>query len=237
MSYHKTPGLARKGRIITTKGLNDGTIQHLDMGLFFTIYTILWVSVCAGAAVVYLADRGSFAFSHRDYWQFLLGPWKIVTFVIAAAALVIVAPYTGDPTWDAVDAGFMSLLTFIGAPWAVGSLYRMAAGKLPRKQAIVVFAVWMFTASWSYDLYIFIRDGRYPLTWFPNIFASSFLYFTAGLLWNLDWKEGKGVVLSFREETWPYVSSTSAFGKIAWFALPLMALVAASIIYFFFFFK
>ncbi len=151
--------------------------------------------------------------------------------------MVIVAPYTGDPTWDAFDAGFMSILTFSGAPWAIGSVYRAGAGKLPRKQIFVAFVLWMFTASWSYDLYILIRDGRYPLTWFPNIFASSFLYITAGLLWNLDWKESRGVVLSFREETWPQASQTKVFKKILWSALPLMAPVAASIIYFFFFFK
>lgn len=41
--------------------------------------------------------------------------------------------------------------------------------------------------------------------------------------------------LSFREETWPQASRTKVFAGILWFAFPLMALVAASIIYFFFF--
>ena len=207
------------------------------MDLFFTTYMILWGILCVLAAGVCVAGRSSFSFFHRNYWLFLLRPWKIATFVIAASAMVIVAPYTGDPTWDTFDAGFMSILTIAGAPWAIGSVYRAGAGKLPRKQIFVAFVLWMFTASWSYDLYILIRDGRYPLTWFPNIFASSFLYITAGLLWNLDWKEGRGVILSFREETWPQASRTKVFAGILWFALPLMALVAASIIYFFFFFE
>ncbi len=207
------------------------------MDLFFTVYIILWGSLCVLAAIVCLAGRGSFALFRRDYWRFLLRPWKITTFFVAAAAMVIIAPYTGDPTWDAFDAGFMSILTFAGAPWAIGSIYRAGAGKLPIRQALVALVLWMFTASWSYDLYILIRDGRYPLTWFSNIFASSFLYITAGLLWNLDWKEGRGVVLSFREEAWPYASRARVFKRIFWFAFPLMALVTASIIYFFFFFK
>lgn len=204
------------------------------MGLFFSLYTVLWMLACMLALVVYLRDRSSFAFSHGDYWRLLFAPWKVATFLVAAAALVIMAPYTGDPTWDVFDAGFMSLMTFLGAPWAIGSLYRLAAGRLPLKQGFVIFAVWMFTVSWSYDLYIFLRDGRYPLTWFSNIFASSFLYVTAGILWNLDWKKGTGVILSFREETWPYPASPAPFGRIICFALPLMALVAAMIFYFFF---
>lgn len=206
----------------------------LNMGIVFSLYTVLWMLACVLALVVYLKDRRSFAFSHGDYWRLLFMPWKIATFLIAAAAMVIMAPYTGDPTWDAFDAGFMSLMTFLGAPWAIGSLYRLATGRLPPKQGFVIFTVWMFTVSWSYDLYIFLRDGRYPLTWFSNIFASSFLYVTAGILWNLDWKEGKGVILSFREATWPYPAASAAFCRIICFALPLMALVAAMILYFFF---
>lgn len=205
----------------------------MHMGLFFSIYTLLWILACILALIVCLSDSHSFAFSRGDYWKFLLSPWKIATFIVAAAAMVVIAPYSGDPTWDAVDAGFMSLMTFLGAPWAIGSVYRLATRKLPLKQALVIFVVWMFTVSWSYDLYIFFRDGHYPAAWFSNIFASSFLYVTAGLLWNLDWNKDKGVILSFREKTWPY-PSPAAFGKIIWFALPLMALVTAMIIYFFF---
>ena len=204
------------------------------MGPFFTIYTISWAFFCLLALILYARDRGSYVISRREYWVSLLKPWKIVTFLIAAISFMVIAPYTGDPTWDAFDALFMSLFTYASAPWAVGSLYRIAAGKLPRRQLPVIFAAWMFTASWSYDLYIFIRDGRYSPMWFSNIFASSLLYFLAGLLWNLDWKEGKGVLLSFREEAWPYASAAGVFGRIAWFALPVMVLVAAMILYFFF---
>lgn len=185
---------------------------------------------------MYLRERDLYVLSHRDYWRSILKPWKIVSFLVAAISFMVMAPYTGDPTWDAFDAGFMSVFTFATAPWAVGSIYRMITGRLPVKQFPVIFAVWMFTVSWSYDIYIFIRDGCYPLTWLSNIAASSLLYFLAGILWSIDWKEGKGVVLSFREEVWPYASSARVFGKIIWFALPVMVLVAAMILYFFFFY-
>lgn len=96
------------------------------MGLFFSIYTLLWILACILALIVCLSDSHSFAFSRGDYWKFLLSPWKIVTFIVAAAAMVVIAPYSGDPTWDAVDAGFMSLMTFLGAP--LGDRFRLQAG-------------------------------------------------------------------------------------------------------------
>jgi len=96
----------------------------------------------------------------------------------------------------------------------------------------VAICIWMFSASWSYDLYLILRDGAYPDTWFPNIFASSVLYVSAGLLWNLEWKEGRGVIFGFMEPSWPEVADNRVFRKIVWFALPFMALAAAMIIAF-----
>ncbi|MBC3918102.1 hypothetical protein H8L32_11490 [Undibacterium sp. CY18W] len=39
------------------------------------------------------------------------------------------------------------------------------------------FGMWMFSASWCYDLYLLLRDGVYPLTWEANIYAPSVMYF------------------------------------------------------------
>ncbi len=38
-----------------------------------------------------------------------------MTFVLAAAGITTIAPYTSDPTWDYVDAAFMSVLAFATA--------------------------------------------------------------------------------------------------------------------------
>lgn len=197
------------------------------------IYTITWILFCLAASILFIADRRSYALSRPEYWISVVRPWKLATFLIAALSFILIAPYTGDPTWDAYDAGFMSVFTFVSAPWAVGSLYRVIVRKLPARQLFFVCAVWMFTVSWSYDIYILVRDGRYSPMWLSNIAASSLLYFLAGILWNLDWKKGKGIILSFREETWPYASREKVFRKIIWFAFPVMALVAAMILYFF----
>ena len=163
-------------------------------------------------------------------------PWKVAIFLIALAEMVAVAPYSGDPTWDHFDSFFMSVLTFAGAPWAVGSLFRWFKGKSkkPWRQAYVALCVWLFTVSWSYDLYILIRDGRYPAEWLANMVASSTLYIPAGLLWNLAWTEGKGVSFAFMEEDWPSTPEEKhpAFSKVFWYAALLIFFVAGLILYF-----
>lgn len=141
------------------------------MNVFFYIYISAWGSACIFSLILYLRDKNSYAFSHANYWRFLLIPWKVVTFVIATTALTVIAPYTGDPTWDYFDALFMSLLTFSTAPWAIGIIYKVTKKELPLKRAFVAVCIWMFSASWSYDLYLLIRDGYYPATWLPNIFC------------------------------------------------------------------
>ena len=205
------------------------------MNSFFYIYIAFWSLACLIAAILYIIDKKSYALSHSRYWHFLFKPWKIITFLIAASGMTVIAPYTGDPTWDYFDALFMSLLTFLTAPWAIGAIFKVIKKELPIKQAFVAFCIWMFSASWSYDLYLLIRDGSYPITWSSNIFASSVLYISAGLLWNLDWVKGKGIIFSFMSRDWPVPSPHYVFSKIIFIALPLMVLVTLLILYFFWF--
>jgi hypothetical protein len=198
----------------------------------FIFYTLSWSLACLAAIILMFRHRSVIELFQSRYWRFLLQDWKISTFVFAAAGLIVIAPYTGDPTWDYVDASFMSMLTFATAPWAVGTLYLAIRGKVMAAKVYVAICIWMFSASWSYDLYLILRDGGYPNTWLPNIFASSVLYISAGLLWNLEWKEGRGVIFGFMELTWLEVTDNRVFRKIVWFALPFMILAAAMIIAF-----
>lgn len=195
-------------------------------------YIALWGAACVIAVGLVIRNSHAFAFRHTSYRRFLSQPWKIVTFVVAGTGMVVIAPYTGDPTWDYMDALFMSVLTFLSAPWAIGALYKTAKRALPVEQAYVALCLWMFSASWSYDLYLFFRDGQYPFTWYANLIASSVLYVSAGLLWNLDWRTGRGVTFGFLEEGWPQPLSDATFSKIAWYALPLMILVGLLILSF-----
>ncbi len=202
------------------------------MNAFFTVYIAAWGIACAFSLILFFREKAYYAVTYKNYWRFLFTPWKVSTFLIAGIGMVVIAPYTGDPTWDYVDAGFMSLFTFISAPWVVGTLYGVFAAKLSIKHGFIAFCAWMFSAAWSYDLYLLIRDGCYPLTWLTNIFASSVLYISAGLLWSLDWKEEKGIILAFREGNWPYPSRQKVFMKIFWIALPFMALALGIVLYF-----
>jgi hypothetical protein len=203
------------------------------MNKYFYLYIILWSSACLFAIVLYIFKKRSFVDICQGYWRFLLRPWKVITFIIATAGLTLAAPYTGDPTWDYVDALFMSFLAFITAPWAIGILYKFIRGKLEFKYAYVAFCTWMFSASWSYDLYILIRDGYYPVTWFFNIFASSALYIMAGLLWNLDWRENKGVIFSFMLDDWLSSYTHNIFQRVLLFAFPIMGFVVFLILFYF----
>lgn len=191
------------------------------------LYLACWIAAMGGALVLYLREQNSYPFSHAAYWRFLLVPWKVIIFIVAAAGITLMAPYTDDPTWDYYNAFGMSVLTFTTAPWAIGALYRSIQRLLPLRQAFAALCMMFFSASWSYDLYLLLRNGRYPSTWLPNLFASSFVYILAGLLWSLDWREGRGVVFAFTEKEWPAPPDPAASRKVLWFALPIILIVAA----------
>jgi hypothetical protein len=201
----------------------------------FKIYIVLWGAVCLIALFLFIKDRKAIALFRVEYWRLIFKPWRLATFIIASSGMILIAPYSGDPTWDYVDAFFMSALAYLTAPWAIGAIYKVAKRNLNPSQAFLALCLWMFAASWSYDLYIVVRDGNYPITWFSNIFASSVLYIFAGLFWSLDWIEGRGVTFAFMENNWPYSISKSTFSNVVWVALPFMALVSFLILYFFWF--
>lgn len=202
------------------------------MDSFYIAYIATYLLACLVALWLYWKDPVQFYISRKTYWRFVSEPWKLISFGIAATGMVVVGPYTVDPTWDYIDAGFMSVFTYATAPWVMGVLYRLVRGRESLKQAFVAACAWLFSASWSYDLYILWRDGDYPATWLPNIFAASVLYVSAGLLWNLEWAPGRGVIFGFMREDWPAPLPQSGFRKLAWFALPFMAIAAASVLYF-----
>lgn len=196
----------------------------------FIAYLTVWIAACLLAVWLMVRHRRTLELFQRRYWRFLLQPWKVATFAIASAFLTVIAPYTGDPTWDYADALFMSVLTFATAPWVVATLYLALRGRTPWVNAYVGACLWMFSVSWSYDLYILLRDGDYPATWLPNLFLSSVLYLPAGLMWSLEWREGRGVLFQFTEPGWPERDATPRFTRIFWYALPLMILAAAVIV-------
>ncbi len=193
------------------------------------LYLSAWVLFCGIALALFLSNVKAYSIVDPAYRRFLLAPWKLATFAVAAGGLAFAAPYTGDPTWDYIDAAFMSALTFLTAPWSVGILFRSLRERHCGRQTVLALCLWMFSASWSYDLYLLLRDGYYPQTWFTNIFASSVLYCSAGLLWSLDWRPGRGVTFAFLETDWFFGAPRIPLRKVIWAALPFMLLAAVAI--------
>ncbi|MCB9536792.1 MAG: hypothetical protein H6704_11120 [Myxococcales bacterium] len=164
-------------------------------------YVAAWCLVSLGGLGLLWWGRGRFVITRTAYWRWLGRPWRLTTFAVGLVGIVVIAPYTGDPYWDYVDASLMATLAFVTAPWAVATLWRARrTGLGPEVVAAVI--VWLFSASWSYDGWILLRDGAYPLTWRDNLIASSCLYAFAGVFWGLDGREGR-MAWAPADAAWP----------------------------------
>lgn len=190
-------------------------------------YTALWLVYLLLSTGLALSRRRDVALFSRSYVRLLSAPWKLMTFGVAWAGFAFMAPYTGDPTWDAVDASFMSVLTFVTSPWAVGAIVRALRKQAPLWQLFPATAVWLFSASWSYDAYVWARDGRYPATWSSNLVASSVLYVCAGLLWSLAPDAKRGVTLAFFQPSWPDIERRAVTKRMWAVVLGFILFVAA----------
>ena len=200
------------------------------MSTFLQVYLGSWSLACFIAIFLMFKLRHELDLFQKTYWNGLFQSWKLSTFLIATAGLTLIAPYSGDWSWDYVDAIFMSVFTYTSAPWVLGTLFLAIKRKRNFATAYIAICLWMFSASWSYDLYILIRDGSYPMTWFANIFASSSLYLAAGFFWNLEYIKDRGVVFGFMEANWPSISSERKFKKVALYALLFMLIPTVIIV-------
>jgi hypothetical protein len=189
-------------------------------------YIITYVTLILAAIILLVSKRKSCTLFGGDYRRFLLVPWKVTTFLIGAVGTAVIAPYSGDPTWDYFDALFMASFTFLSAPWSIGTIWKWLRRERSLWELFAALCLWFFSASWSYDLYILWRDGAYPQMWRDNLYASSFLYIMAGLLWNLEWRQGRGATFAFLHEAWPARGEPQPFRKIIWYVLPVAVLVA-----------
>ena len=133
--------------------------------------------------------------------------------------MTLIAPYTGDHTWDYIDAAGMAVLTFLTAPWAVGVFYRVFRRQASLADVYIALCLMLFGSSWFYDAYILWRDSVYPATWLQNLIISPTLYIAGGLFWNLDYEEGIGIRFAFQRSDWFRVVPESGFRRIFWLAL------------------
>ncbi|GFO56096.1 hypothetical protein GMSM_31030 [Geomonas sp. Red276] len=192
------------------------------MKIYVTAYSLITVT----AFILIGLKRDACTLLQPGYRRFLAVPWKVSTFLLGAVGTSVIAPYTGDPTWDYFDAFFMATFTFLSAPWAVGVIWKTIRRQGRAWELYCALCLWLFSASWSYDLYILLRDGSYTPMWLENLYASSFLYFLAGLFWNLEWRAGRGVTFAFLHDGWPARPERHSVGRIIWYILPVSLVVA-----------
>lgn len=182
------------------------------------VYMISWSSLSVLALVLGVVRRKQLRLSTRAYWRALSEPWKLVLFAIAITGLTLMAPYTGDPTWDYYDAALMSVLTFTLAPWAVGAGLRARKDSTTAELFVALIAS-LFAFSWSYDGYIVWRDGVYPAAWASNMVISAIIYIVAGLLWNLRHTPERGVEFGFMDRRWPDLPRSPSWRLLGWMAV------------------
>ena len=171
-------------------------------------------------------DRDALLRQAPDYAGLLMVRWKLALFLPAAAFVTLAGRFTYDDTWDTVTGGGMSALTFLTAPWAVGTAWRALRGEAPRRWLLPAAAACLFSGSWFYDGYVWWRDGWYPETWLPNLVLSPCLYAVAGCMWSLEAGPDGRPTLSFLLPGWPRRPRDPKFSRIALLAAPAVAFAA-----------
>ncbi len=186
-------------------------------------YLAVSVSICGLCLLAAMADGKRFISLYKGYCDFLAVPWKIATFFISSSILMGVVPYVHDRSWDYLDSFFMSVLTFVTSPWAIAIIFRSFKYKLPALHLVCAVCCMLFSASWSYDLYNYLKYGYYPPSWSSNLCLSTFLYLAAGLFWNLTYDNRSGVRFSFTLDHWPSSSSKIPLNSLILSAIPFLA--------------
>jgi hypothetical protein len=207
-------------------------LRAVNISPFFAKYMAIWASFCLAAVLISVWDRKRLVPEWRAYWRFLTVPWKLWLFVPAFIFVTFSGRFTNDETWDVVTGSGMAILTFLTAPWVVGLIYQVFVGRRPVRYLIVGVALLLFSSSWFYDAYLLWRDGQYTPRWAGNLMLSPFIYVAAGMLWNLEAKDGgdfhhhSSSRLSFVRVDWPKRPVDTRFGPLVLVSIPFIVIAA-----------
>jgi hypothetical protein len=196
-------------------------MKALSISPFFVKYIAVWAAVCLVAVFIMVWDRKRLLPELREYWSFLCVRWKLCLFAPAFLFVTFAGRYTNDETWDLVTGSGMSILTFLTAPWSVGLIYQVLIGRRPMRYLIVAISLLVFSSSWFYDAYLLWRDGSYTPRWAGNLMLSPFIYVAAGMLWNLEAKDGD-FRLSFVRADWPKRPMDTRFAPLIVASIPFI---------------
>lgn len=119
----------------------------------------------------------------RAYLAELARPWKLLSFAIGMGWLLFGALNYGISDWDIGISLLMGGLTYLSAPWSVGTIlaavrYRSRGWLLGI--AMALFVAWVVVDG-VYVLYHTVMENQ--IFRIENFFASSALYFLAGSIW------------------------------------------------------
>ena len=119
----------------------------------------------------------------RAYIAELARPWKLLSFAIGMGWLLFGALNYGISDWDIGISLLMGGLTYLSAPWSVGTI--LAAVRYRSRGWLIGIAMALFVAwvvvDGVYVLYHTIMGNQ--MFRIENFFASSALYFLAGSIW------------------------------------------------------
>jgi hypothetical protein len=162
----------------------------------------------------------------REAVSFLLVPWKVAVFVPAILFVTFAGRFTDDETWDVVSGGGMSIFTVLTAWWSVGTAVRVVRRMRPARELLVAVAVTLFSSSWFYDGYLYLRDGAYTQRWLGNLMLSPTIYLCAGLLSNLEVDDRGRLGFAFTRRDWPrpLPSARRVNAAMVLVSLPLVAI-------------
>jgi len=197
------------------------------ISIFFKIYIALCLSSFLLGLYLSIKKFNQLEIFKKEYWIFLIKPWKLFTFIVATISFNLIGPFSGDPTWDYFTASFMSILTYLSAPWVVGIAYNFIKKKVSFSIFFVALNMLMLSSSWSYDWYVVLKHGMYPVWWLLNFFASSSVYILAGCYWNIEFRQNKGTTLAFTNEEWLNSKDADYSLKKIWWVIVLITLPVA----------
>lgn len=117
--------------------------------------------------------------ARRRYVAELLRPWKLATFAIGLALLIVGSYYTPAPDWDIGMSIVMAAFTYLFAGWSM----HVIVERRWRQWPLMLLATW-WCVDGCYALYWHFVDPRaLALMRDANWPASLSLYWMCGLVW------------------------------------------------------
>jgi len=119
----------------------------------------------------------------KSYLRELIRPWKVVTFAIAMSLLFYGALNFEIGDWDVGITVIMGGLTYLLSPWSVSLILTAIRYRPPYWYFYILIALVtaLFVVDWVYVIYHTVAGN--PIYRVDNLFASTPVYFMAGVFW------------------------------------------------------